>query len=264
VRTAGFAVAVLASAWLSSGLVLAGSDPLEIDAAKRRENRELLQPTPGVLSLGSALERSRLAGGSAAVAQARLVRQAGHPVWLVQEVDGTRVSLSALDGQVRQVDAEAALEIAARWVAHGEEFDEPVGDDSVLRYLGERASPGATDVQAFSPPFHRVAVGSRGRELLVSAATGEVVHDSTRALRAAQAVWTLGGWWSGHALAADDAPEEPQTLAGQREAPATLSVAPAERVQENDMEVVELVWQPVGPRGALVVLTRETSVDDGI
>jgi uncharacterized iron-regulated membrane protein len=205
-RWGGVALALFMALWFLSGLIIVFAEPPTPTRAQLLAHAELLAPQAGWLSAGeawdaSASRREELArrkapagtdrpGGARPstttpeLAQARLVRQAGEPVWLVEDTRGQRVALSAVDAAPRTTTPAQAVAIARSWVAperapavrHVETLDRP----AILR-----------NAEALRP-FHRVALeDGAGGELLVSAVTGEVVSASTRLQRAL--FWT-GNW----------------------------------------------------------------------
>mgnify|MGYP003391999888 CR=1 FL=1 len=115
------------------------------------------------------------------IADARLVRSAGEPAWLVEDSQGRRFALSALDGKPRVTTPELAVKIAENWF----------GGVIKASYLDTVEKPIILRNQDALSPFHRIAVGDDGGELLVSSRTGEVLHASTRMDRAFY--WT-GNW----------------------------------------------------------------------
>ncbi|WP_085314588.1 PepSY domain-containing protein [Derxia lacustris] len=122
------------------------------------------------------------------VADARLVRQAGTPVWLVEDGRGQRLALSALDGSLRRVSADDAVRIAANWIEN--DADTAPADAARLVHLDTGPQDSAVRNHDGLRPFHRIGVSGSSREILVSARTGEVVRDST--------AFTRGLYWAGN------------------------------------------------------------------
>ncbi|MEC4748455.1 PepSY domain-containing protein [Methylomicrobium sp. Wu6] len=206
-RWLGILLAVFMFAWFSTGIAIMYSTPTTQSRIQQLAHAEILMPQPGWLSLGDVWERSaeqrqaaaaerrvEPAGNAEAaskktiiplaIADARLLRMAGEPVWLVEDTRGMRFALSAVDGALRETSAEQALTIARNWFKA--EGAEPV----VLSYLEAVEKPIILRNQDTLRPFHHISTGD-GKELLISARTGEVLHASTRLDRALY--W--GGNW---------------------------------------------------------------------
>jgi hypothetical protein len=206
-RWLGIALAVFMFAWFSTGIAIMYSTPTTQSRIQQLAHAETLAPQAGWLSLGevwdrsaaqrqaTAAERRVKSAGNAetgkktvippAIADARLLRIAGAPVWLVEDTQGMRFALSANDGALRETSADQALKIAENWFkAEGKEA-------SGLRHLETVEKVIILRNQDTLRPFHHIATGD-GRELLISARTGEVLHASTR--------WERALYWSGNWL----------------------------------------------------------------
>lgn len=181
-RWGGVALALVMALWFFSGLVIVFAEPPTPTRAQALARAEPLSTRAGWLSAGEAWEASAAArapapgpvGAAADLAQARLVRRGGEPLWIVEDTRGRRLALSAVDGAIRATPPERAVEIARRWAPAGAavSFRETVAAPAMLR-SGDGLSP-----------FHRVSVGGgAGEEVLVSAVTGEVVQASSRLQR---------------------------------------------------------------------------------
>lgn len=183
-RWGGVALALFMAIWFTSGLVIMYAAPSALTPARQLSNREALKPEADWLGVGQAWARS---GQQGPIQQARLIRQAGEPYWIVETARGERVALSARDGQVHQFSADDARAIAARWL---QAEDVPV-DAATLRV--QSASPQDSSVRNYEAlrPFHRVVAGDSGRELLVSSRTGEVIRDTGRFERG---LYWVGNW----------------------------------------------------------------------
>jgi uncharacterized iron-regulated membrane protein len=201
-RWLGIVVALFMVLWFLSGLVIVYAGSLNQGKLQQRAHGEVLAPQASWLSLGEALERSaderkqatrpqvegRRAGtgagrGEASFAEARLVRHGGVPVWLVEDGRGRGRAISALDGSLHQADANEALAIATAWTGH---------PASALRHVDTADSFATLRNSEEMRPVHRVTVDDgAGRELLISARTGEVLQDSTRVDRA---MYWAGNW----------------------------------------------------------------------
>ncbi|WGS87611.1 PepSY domain-containing protein [Methylomonas sp. UP202] len=204
-RWLGVVLALFMFVWFATGLVIMYSTPTAQSRAQQLAHAEVLQPESGWLSLGevwqhSAEQRKAAAeqckakpaggeaasgkpGGEPALADARLLRSAGEPVWLVDDTQGVRYALSAVDGGLRETDRTQALRIAQNWfVAEGR-------NPAELVYLESVEAPAILRNRETLRPFHRIA-SNEGDELLISARTGEVLHASSR--------WERGLFWAGN------------------------------------------------------------------
>ncbi len=214
-RWVGVVLAVFMFVWFTTGLVIMYSTPTTQTRSQQLAHAEILAPEQGWLSLGEVWERSveqrkqavlqrkskvsdaemgrnagngKTRGGDAVVgiADARLLRILGEPLWLVEDTRGQRFALSAIDGSLREFSAEQALKIAQNWYKT---------DDSQLavkvNYLETLDSPIILRNQEALRPFHHITVGDSGDEVLISALSGEVLHASTRLDRA---FFWAGNW----------------------------------------------------------------------
>jgi uncharacterized iron-regulated membrane protein len=200
-RWAGVVLALFMLVWFASGLVIMYSETLNQSRDQQLAHAETLQPEAGWLSLGEAWERSSAdrkalaesekprpatnsqAGGSAVakpavspntIVDARLVREAGRPLWLVENGPGKRFAISATDGKLRRITVEDALRIASQWV--GTE----AGGRAAVSYLDTIENDSTLNNLDSWKPFHRIGIDDgKGSELLVSAKTGEVIRAST-------------------------------------------------------------------------------------
>ncbi|MFA6162114.1 MAG: PepSY domain-containing protein [Methylobacter sp.] len=217
-RWVGVVLGLFMFFWFFTGLVIMYSTPTTQNRSQQLAHAETLAPEVGWLSLGDAWDRSaeqrkavaerkskavEAAGGrpgrvegqgstgkdgdvAVGIIDARLVRSAGEPVWLVEDSRGLRFALSAIDGSLRETTPDQALKIAENWFnsnsssgAINASYQETVEKPIILR-----------NQDALSP-FHRIAVGEDGGELLISSRTGEVLHASTRVDRA---FFWAGNW----------------------------------------------------------------------
>lgn len=209
-RWVGVVLALVMTLWFLSGLVILYSVQLNQTRTQQQAHAELLQPEAGWLSLGEAWERSAAerkkasSGNKGASArestresagrtdstliEARLVRRAGRPQWLVEDSSGRRFAVSALDGSLLETSAENAGKIAAHWVHAANP-----GLATAVRFVETVDKPAIVRNQDASRPFHRFAVeDGSGSELYISARSGDVVHASTRLER--------GLYWAGNWL----------------------------------------------------------------
>ena len=187
--------------WFATGLVIMYATPTTQSRSQQLAHAEILLPDLGWLSLGEAWERSAEQRKAAAdkpkaaknkpgdtavrIADARLVRSAGEPLWLVEDSHGLRFALSALDGSLHKTTPELAVKIAENWFQASDSSDFVRAD-----YIETVDNPVILRNQEALSPFHRIAVGDGG-ELLISARTGEVLHASTRVDRA---FYWAGNW----------------------------------------------------------------------
>lgn len=201
-RWLGIGLGLFMLLWFASGLAMLYAGPSMLPAGERLAHAGELHADPGWLSLGeawtaSAGERaaephadhrhshgkpSQRPAGEAGIAEARLVSQAGEPVWLVEDDHDARFALSARDGRLLRADAERAVAIAQAWAG------------GPVRLIDTVATDRGTRMMTFDPyrPFHRIALmDAAGTELHVSARTGEVVRTTTSVDRA---LTVAGGW----------------------------------------------------------------------
>ena len=210
-RWVGVVLGLFMFFWFFTGLVIMYSTPTTQNRSQQLAHAETLAPEVGWLSLGDAWDRSaeqrkaaaerkskavEAAGGrpgrgegqggkgkdgdvAVGIVDARLVRSAGEPVWLVEDSRGLRFALSAIDGSLRETTPDQALKIAENW------FNSDSSSGAIkASYLETVEKPIILRNQDALSPFHRIAVGEDGGELLISSRTGEVLHASTRVDRA--------------------------------------------------------------------------------
>lgn len=200
-RWVGIVLSVFMFMWFISGLVIMYSPTITQTRTEQLAHAETLSPEVGWLSLGEAWERSAEQRKSSvkpkvegkqtddarvSIVDARLVRSAGEPLWLVEDSLGQRLALSALDGSVQKISSDQAVKIAEQW--YEAEYRNDLAQAHYLEILDKTIMLRNQDALS---PFHRVAVGADGGELLISARTGEVLHASTRQSRA---FYWAGNW----------------------------------------------------------------------
>ena len=211
-RWVGVVLGLFMFFWFFTGLVIMYSTPTTQNRSQQLAHAETLAPELGWLSLGEAWERSAearkaaataeqkpkamesagkppVSGGDsviASIADARLVRSAGEPLWLVEDTRGQYFALSALDGSLRKTSVDQALKIAENWFKDS-------ADIGIIKagFMETTKNPIILRNQEALSPFHRIAVGDDGGELLISERTGEVLHASTRTDRA---FFWAGNW----------------------------------------------------------------------
>lgn len=187
-RWVGVALALFMTLWFLSGLVIVYSGQLNQNRLQQLAHAEALRFESGWLSLGEARARSSAARGDGAVSEARLLRRAGEPQWLVEDSAGRRYALSAIDGRPIETTPETAARIVGHWVD-----GERAGQATLVRFVETVDKPAIVRNQDALRPFHRFAVDDgAGSELYVSARSGDVVHASTRFER--------GLYWAGNWL----------------------------------------------------------------
>jgi uncharacterized iron-regulated membrane protein len=204
-RWAGVVLALFMLMWFSSGLVIMYAGPSVLGPEEQLVRREVLAPQAGWLSLGEVwtqsqaqrVAASKLTGGKRQQAErlegARLVRQGGQALWLLEDGAGQRFALSASDARLHTTGPAEAITIARQWLSHDEAAgaSATVAEHTTVRLLDTGPQDSSVRNLGALRPFHRLAVGDAGRELLISARTGEVVRDTTPVARA----WYWVGNW---------------------------------------------------------------------
>lgn len=220
-RWSGIALALFMLIWFFSGLLIVYAPPTTPERAEQLAHAEALLPEAAWLSAGEAWERSEaqrkeLAGKKTAapaastssgvpeaskpagekispkyinpakqIVEARLVTRAGNPLWLIEDGKGQRFAISARDGTLNQTTSEQALQIAQGWVSRN--AGEPPANVRYVETLEKPAILRNYDAR----PYHVFEVDDgAGSQLLISARSGEVVHESTRIER--------GMYWAGN------------------------------------------------------------------
>ncbi|WP_045226751.1 PepSY domain-containing protein [Methyloterricola oryzae] len=212
-RWIGVLLALFMAVWFASGIVIMYTENLNESREAQLQHAEPLKPQADWLSLGEAWERSAAARKAQATAEkalltegktqptaqtgakasasadsivdARLLREAGQPVWLIENGPGKRFAISALDGTLRRISVEDALRTAAHWVSSE-------GGPAAVSYLDTIETDSTLNNQESWKPFHRIAVeDGHGTQLLISARTGEVIRASTEFERA---LYYTGNW----------------------------------------------------------------------
>jgi len=217
-RWVGIATALFMAMWFITGLTIVYSGSTNQTRAQQLAQAEALLPHAGWLSLeeawalssaqrtsekrsargergeqdGAAHGQRQHEGGREghdgqsrnrpdSVYEARLVRRAGEPLWLVDDARGQRFAISALDGKLFEVTIDRALLIARNSV-HGAQ----------VTYLDTVDTTLSLRNQQTNGPFYRFTLDSEpGTQLVVSARTGEVLQQTTRIGRG---MYVLGNW----------------------------------------------------------------------
>jgi uncharacterized iron-regulated membrane protein len=202
-RWAGVVLSAFMLVWFVSGLVILYSDNLTPTRPGQLAHAETLNPEAGWLSLGEAWDASTAERKSATaldtlkpdsptaaagvIVDARLVRLAGQPYWVIETGSGKRFALSALDGKLHRITVEEALRIALHWM----DGEAPVQTARVRYQQTLETDSTLTNLESWKP-FHRVTVeDDAATELLISARTGEVIRASTGFERG---LYYLGNW----------------------------------------------------------------------
>jgi uncharacterized iron-regulated membrane protein len=193
-RWVGIVAALLMVLWFSSGLVIVLSGTVPQSRTGQLAHTATLNPEPGWLALGEAWQRSAEArAGSydkvpeAAIADARLLRVAGEPQWLVEDAAGRRFAVSAVSGELRRFGPDQALRIAREWL----DADRPEARPEIA-YLETLDAVSSLRNYPELKPFHRIAVADgAGTELLISARSGEVLQAATGFRRS---LYLAGNW----------------------------------------------------------------------
>ncbi|QPK64819.1 PepSY domain-containing protein [Methylomonas sp. LL1] len=247
-RWLGVVLGLFMFIWLLTGLVIMYSAPTTQNRTQQLAYGETLAPHGGWLSLGevwrASSEQRKLAAMARkpkqepsethghpesadhrkasplpdAIADARLVRLAGEPIWLIEDVKGLRFALSVIDGTIRETSPDQAVGIAEKWFQAHEGKDQ-----SDIRYVETVEYPIILRNRDNLRPFHRIEANDH-TELLISSRTGEILHASTR--------WQRAFYWAGNwlhtfkpldSLGFGHIRHEVQTWAGLTAAIATLS-----------------------------------------
>lgn len=204
-RWVGLVLALFMFLWFVTGLVILYAPAINQSRAEQLAHAETLAPEIGWLSLGDVWERSAAerkallaknktsdakvdkAESEPAIIDARLVRSAGEPVWLVEDSRGQRLALSAIDGHVHETTEDQALVIAENWASTQKDLR-----TQKARLLEKFDSHIMLRNQEALKPFYHVALGEDGTQLMISARSGEILHASTTLGR--------GFYWAGNWL----------------------------------------------------------------
>jgi uncharacterized iron-regulated membrane protein len=207
-RWAGIALALFMLTWFSSGLVIMYAKPSALTQADQLALKESLRPESGWLSLGQAWQNSaeqrqapaRLGSPEHAdaapaakedwIVEARLVRHGQQPYWLIETGQERRLAISAVDGNLHTFSAGEAEHAGLKWLDREATLNGETGENA-LQYLDTGPQDSSVRNLDALRPFHRFAVGGSGRQLLISARTGEVVRDTTPLARA---MYWVGNW----------------------------------------------------------------------
>ena len=210
-RWVGLVLGLFMFFWFFTGLVIMYSTPTTQSRSQQLAHAETLAPELNWLSLGDVWNRHAETNKLAAAAQilknintidkpaasgevkktemeiadARLVRIAGEPEWIIEDTQGKYIALSAINGSVRITTADQALQIAKNWYASQGHYHVKTN------YIELTENPIILRNQEGLKPFHHIAVGDDGDEIFISERTGEVLHASTQIDRA---FYWAGNW----------------------------------------------------------------------
>lgn len=186
-RWLGIALGLFMLIWFFSGLVMIYAGASRVDSLTRLAHSQALPESAPPLSAGQAWRRAWPERADEAPAEARLMMQAGEPMWLLIDLAGQRHMLSAVDGRRVSTDAARAVRLAQDWARAAGRAATPSFIETVRADAGTR-------MMNFDPfrPLHRVALNDAdGSQLHISAKTGEVVRVTTTISRTL--TW-LGSW----------------------------------------------------------------------
>jgi uncharacterized iron-regulated membrane protein len=186
-RWLGIALGLFMLIWFFSGLVMIYAGASRVDSLTRLAHSQALPESAPPLSAGQAWRRAWPERADEAPAEARLMMQAGEPMWLLIDLAGQRHMLSAVDGRRVSTDAARAVRLAQDWAGAAGRAATPSFIETVRADAGTR-------MMNFDPfrPLHRVALNDAdGSQLHISAKTGEVVRVTTTISRTL--TW-LGSW----------------------------------------------------------------------
>ena len=208
-RWVGLVLGLFMFFWFFTGLVIMYSTPTTQSRSQQLAHAEALRPEFNWLSLGEIWTRhtdsleyatnnpdkpSHNAQDKVTpsdkkpefgIADARLVRSAGVPQWIIEDTQGKFVALSALDGSIRKTSIDQAIQIAKNW------YDGQGQYNVNPRFIDTVDNPIILRNQDALKPFLHLAVDDNGDELMISEKTGEVLHASTRIDRA---FYWAGNW----------------------------------------------------------------------
>lgn len=171
-RWLGILLCLLLVLWSFSGLLMIYAGPSSISEPTRLAHAPSLVPAANWLSAGAAW-RLGMPTTSSPPSTARLLMQAGEPVWLMQDSAGQHHRLSARDGKRRGISAAEAIAIAREWWPGS------------LPHIHQAAfaRDAGTAMMSYDPyrPFYRVTIDdAEQHELTISQRTGEVIKCSNR------------------------------------------------------------------------------------
>ena len=179
-RWTGVLMCVLMALWFVSGMVMLFVGYPKLTPWERMAGLPALPASGCCIDVAAALAQSHDAG---AVKGIVLSSVAGRPHYVLQEGDGSRVAVDAVDGTRLAAGPGRAVE-SARAFLHG----------APARYMGFVDEDRWTHSRSLAPhrPLHVVEMGDAdATRLYLSSATGQVVLDAPRAER----LWNFAGAW---------------------------------------------------------------------
>lgn len=179
-RWTGVLTCVLMALWFVSGMVMLFVGYPKLTPWERMAGLPALPTSGCCVDVAAALAQSR---DAAAVKGIVLTSVAGRPHYVLQEGDGSRLAVDAVDGSRLAAGPGLALE-SARAFLHG----------APARYMGFIDEDRWTHSRSLGPhrPLHVVEMGdAASTRLYLSSATGQVVLDAPRAER----LWNFAGAW---------------------------------------------------------------------
>lgn len=189
-RWAGIALAVFMAMWFTSGLIIMYGPNSALSPTEQVPNRELLKPQRDWISLAELLKANPSVQASN-IADAKLVRLADEPAWILETFDGKRQAYSAKNGQAFTVSAEHANQIAQSWLTIDGQRHSKLIPTNKLIHINTGPQDSSVRNHQELRPFHRIGLEGESREIWVSAKTGAVVRDSTALDRA---LYWAGNW----------------------------------------------------------------------
>ena len=209
-RWVGLVLGLFMFFWFSTGLVIMYAHPTTQSHSEQLAHAESLNPEYNWQTLGTVWQHylasenppttqqidkptekvdkpavsEQKSSPPPSIVDARLVRSAGEPLWIIEDAKGQFIALSAIDGALHKTSTDQALQIAKNWYNNQGQygikvrFIETVDSSQILRN------------QDNLKPFHLITVND-GDELLISEKTGEVLHASTPIDRA---FYWAGNW----------------------------------------------------------------------
>lgn len=179
-RWTGVLTCVLMALWFVSGMVMLFVGYPKLTPWERMAGLPALPAAGCCIDVSAALAKSRDADGVKSIV---LGSVGGRPHYLLQEGDGSRLAVDAVDGTRLAAGPGQAL-ASARAFLHG----------APARYMGFIDEDRWTHARSLAPhrPLHVVEMGDAdATRLYLSSSTGQVVLDAPRAER----LWNFVGAW---------------------------------------------------------------------
>ena len=192
-RWVGLVLGLFMFFWFSTGLVIMYAHPTTQSHSEQLAHAESLNPEYNWQTLGAVWqhyltsENPKISDPNTpqpSIVDARLVRSAGQPLWIIEDTKGQFIALSAIDGSLHKTSKDQALQIAKNWYDNQGQYGVKV------RFIETLDSTQILRNQDNLKPFHLITVND-GDELLISEKTGEILHASTPIDRA---FYWAGNW----------------------------------------------------------------------